>query len=52
MDISRIEAELGWSPKRTFDEGLRETVTWYLSNRDWWQRILDGSYAGQRLGLG
>jgi dTDP-glucose 4,6-dehydratase len=52
MDISRIEDELNWSPKRTFEQGLRETVTWYLGNRDWWQRILDGSYAGQRLGLG
>lgn len=52
MDISRIQGELGWSPKRTFDEGLRETVCWYLENREWWQRILDGRYVGQRLGLG
>ena len=51
MDINRIETDLGWSPKRTFDSGLRETVNWYLSNREWWQRILDGSCAGERLGL-
>lgn len=52
MDITRIETELGWTPVRTFDSGLRETVIWYLNNREWWQRILDGSYAGERLGVG
>lgn len=52
MDITRIETELGWTPVRTFDSGLRETVIWYLNNREWWQRILDGSYAGERLGIG
>lgn len=52
MDISRIETELGWSPKWTFEQGLRETLVWYLSNREWWQRILDGTYAGERLGFG
>lgn len=52
MDISRIESELGWVPKRRFDEGLRVTVNWYLNNQASWRRILDGSYAVDRLGLG
>jgi len=44
MDISRIRAELGWTPRWRFEEGLAATVDWYRSNPGWWQRILDGSY--------
>ncbi len=44
MDPSRIEAELGWSPRRTFDEGLAETVRWYVENEAWWRAAKDGSY--------
>ncbi|MBR2120437.1 MAG: dTDP-glucose 4,6-dehydratase [Afipia sp.] len=35
IDSSKIESELGWSPQETFESGLRKTVRWYLSNRDW-----------------
>jgi dTDP-glucose 4,6-dehydratase len=49
IDCSRIERELGWSPKRSFEEGLRETVDWYLEN-DWWWRPLRERYSGERLG--
>jgi dTDP-glucose 4,6-dehydratase len=52
MDISKIRKELGWSPAQTFESGLRETVEWYLNNQDWWQKILDNKYAGERLGTG
>ncbi|MEJ2502350.1 MAG: dTDP-glucose 4,6-dehydratase [Gemmatimonadota bacterium] len=52
IDPSRAEAELGWAPSRTFDEGLRETVHWYLENRWWWERVRSGAYRGERLGLG
>ncbi len=52
IDGSKIEVELGWTPKETFDSGLAKTVRWYLDNRDWWQTIADGTYAGHRLGLG
>tara|TARA_R110002072_G_scaffold296553_1_gene468505 strand:+ start:5727 stop:6806 length:1080 start_codon:yes stop_codon:yes gene_type:complete len=44
IDASKIERELRWKPDETFDTGLQKTVVWYLSNRDWWARILDGSY--------
>jgi dTDP-glucose 4,6-dehydratase len=35
IDSSRLQRELGWRPRHTFEEGLRETVRWYLENRDW-----------------
>ncbi len=50
IDASKIERELGWTPAETFETGIRKTVEWYLDNQTWWQRVLDGSYAGQRLG--
>ncbi|EAR07912.1 dTDP-glucose 4,6-dehydratase [Reinekea blandensis] len=52
IDASKIERELGWTPAETFDTGLRKTVEWYLNNKDWWQRVRDGSYQGERLGAG
>ena len=52
IDASKIKRELGWVPQETFGSGLRKTVEWYLANEDWWQSVLDGSYQGQRLGLG
>ncbi|MGL5584205.1 MAG: dTDP-glucose 4,6-dehydratase [Plesiomonas sp.] len=52
IDASKIADELGWLPQETFESGMRKTVQWYLANTDWWQRVLDGSYAGERLGLG
>lgn len=50
IDCSRIEAELGWSPERTFEEGLRDTVRWYLDNEAWWGPIVSGQYRLDRLG--
>jgi dTDP-glucose 4,6-dehydratase len=50
IDASKLSDELGWTPGETFATGLRKTVTWYLENNGWWQPILDGRYAGQRLG--
>lgn len=50
IDAGKIERELGWKPQETFETGLRKTVQWYLDNRDWWQRVLDGSYRLERLG--
>lgn len=51
IDASKIKNELGWEPAETFESGIRNTVKWYLENRDWWQPILDGTYQGERLGL-
>jgi dTDP-glucose 4,6-dehydratase len=52
IDAAKIERELGWVPQETFESGLRKTVEWYLVNEGWWQAVVDGSYQGQRLGLG
>jgi dTDP-glucose 4,6-dehydratase len=51
IDAKKIERELGWRPKETFDTGLRKTVTWYLNNRPWWERVRSGVYRGERLGI-
>jgi dTDP-glucose 4,6-dehydratase len=51
IDASRIRAELDWQPTVDFAEGLARTVDWYLENRDWWQRIRDGRYRSERLGV-
>lgn len=50
IDASKIERELGWVPKETFETGLRKTVLWYLNNRQWWKRILSGAYRLEHLG--
>lgn len=50
IDASKIERELGWTPEETFETGMRKTVQWYLDNKEWWQRVLDGSYRLERLG--
>ncbi|KLT72718.1 dTDP-glucose 4,6-dehydratase [Neisseria arctica] len=50
IDASKIERELGWKPQESFESGLRKTVEWYLNHTEWWQRVLDGSYAMERLG--
>ena len=50
IDASKIERELGWKPQETFETGLRKTVLWYLENREWWQRVLDGDYRLDRIG--
>ena len=52
IDASKIERELGWKPEETFETGIRKTVAWYLNNKDWWSRVLDGSYSRERLGEG
>nr|MDK2850214.1 dTDP-glucose 4,6-dehydratase [Candidatus Cloacimonadota bacterium] len=51
IDASKIERELGWKPRETFDSGIRKTVKWYLENRQWWKNIQDKSYQQQRLGI-
>ncbi|MZI95812.1 dTDP-glucose 4,6-dehydratase [Vibrio sp. CAIM 722] len=50
IDPSKIGKELGWVPEETFESGIRKTVEWYLTNREWWSRVLDGSYSMERLG--
>ena len=52
IDATRIQQELGWKPKHTFEAGLRETVGWYLDHFDWCEAIQKGRYDRGRLGLG
>jgi dTDP-glucose 4,6-dehydratase len=44
MDSSKIENELGWFPAETFETSLRETVEWYLNNKDWVNNVTSGAY--------
>lgn len=52
IDASKIEKDLGWLPKETFQSGIRRTILWYLKNKDWWQNIQNKTYRQERLGLG
>ncbi|MBR0960117.1 dTDP-glucose 4,6-dehydratase [Bradyrhizobium japonicum] len=51
IDASKARRELGWRPTRTFEQGLTETVAWYLKSRAWWERARSRVYDGSRLGL-
>lgn len=51
IDSSKITLNLGWRPKESFESGLRKTVEWFASNRNWWQSVRSGKYRGERLGL-
>jgi dTDP-glucose 4,6-dehydratase len=44
MDARKIERELGWKPKETFETGIRKTIEWYLHNEDWVKEVTAGSY--------
>ena len=44
IDASKINKKLGWSPTVTFEEGLSETIDWYLSNEDWLNNVTSGNY--------
>ena len=51
IDATRIRRELGWSPRHTFETGLRDTVRWYIDHRDWCGKVQAGRYDRERLGL-
>jgi dTDP-glucose 4,6-dehydratase len=51
VDASKLRAELGWAPARSFAQGLRETVRWYLEHADW-HEATRAAYGRERLGLG
>jgi dTDP-glucose 4,6-dehydratase len=44
IDAAKAHAELGWSPKIPFSDGLAQTVDWYVNNRGWWERVRTGEY--------
>jgi dTDP-glucose 4,6-dehydratase len=51
IDAAKAEAELDWRPERGFEDGLSETVAWYLDNPAWWGPLRARVYGGERLGL-
>lgn len=44
IDSTKIQTELGWKPKFTFEEAIQFTIDWYLKNEQWWKRIISGDY--------
>ena len=44
IDPTKIQNELGWSPTTSFDEGIKLTIDWYLTHKQWWQNIINGDY--------
>jgi len=51
IDATKISDDLNWVPDETFSSGIRKTVEWYLNNKLWCERVKDGSYQGERLGV-
>ena len=50
IDCTRAREELGWQSRWGFESGLAATVTWYIENRGWWERVMQSRYSGERLG--
>ena len=44
IDFSKLKNELGWTPSIDFETGIKETVSWYQTNKDWWEQIKSGDY--------
>jgi len=44
IDSTKIQTELGWSPKYDFANAMEKTINWYLNNKKWWEKVIDGSY--------
>ena len=51
IDARKIQNNLGWSPKESFETGIQKTIHWYLDNQDWWRAIQDNTYRQERLGV-
>jgi dTDP-glucose 4,6-dehydratase len=51
IDASKIESELGWTPRQRLEDGLRQTIQWYLQNVNWCRTLLGDQYKLERLGL-
>src|ERR1700754_2202323 len=51
IDATKLETELGWRARETFDTGLKKTVTWYLDHEPWWREILERGYQSARIGV-
>ena len=51
IDATKINRELGWKPTVTFEQGLSETIDWYLSNSEWLQNVTSGNYQNYYTGM-
>ena len=51
IDPAKIERDLGWQARETFESGLAQTIDWFLANEEWWAPLRAKRYDGQRLGL-
>jgi dTDP-glucose 4,6-dehydratase len=51
IDASKIRRELGWRPRKSFEQGIQATLEWYLDNLDWCRKVQAGIYRRERLGL-
>jgi dTDP-glucose 4,6-dehydratase len=50
IDATKLEAELGWKARESFETGIEKTVLWYLDNEWWWRPLRERVYSGERLG--
>jgi dTDP-glucose 4,6-dehydratase len=51
IDATKLETDLGWRARETFETGIEKTVRWYLDRGDWWRPLREKIYQGERLGL-
>jgi dTDP-glucose 4,6-dehydratase len=51
IDFSKIKSELGWQPSYSFEEGMEQTVEWYLNHQEWCENVTTGNYQRERLGI-
>ena len=52
MDISKIRTDLGWEPSQNIETGLKQTIEWYLENKEWWKALQQKQiYEQERLGV-
>ena len=51
IDAAKLTAELGWTPRHSFEQGLEATGRWYLDHLDWCQQVRErAGYSGERIG--
>lgn len=50
IDFTKIQIELGWMPSYTFDDGMKQTVDWYINHQEWCSNVTSGKYQRERLG--
>ena len=51
IDFSKIKNEIGWQPSYSFEEGIEQTVEWYLNHQEWCKNVTSGKYQRERLGI-